>query len=73
MEGIEGRKPVFGRRRLPSNANEAVLIGITLIFVSLHSYNSLCNRGSALVLVIWLPVIQLYWKLYSDLQILLDM
>ena len=47
------------------------LLGITLIFVSLHSYNSLCNRGSALVLVIRL--IQLYWKLYSDLQILLDM
>jgi len=43
----------------------------TLIFVSLHSYNSLRNRGSVLVLVIRL--IHFYWKLFSNLQILLDM
>ena len=34
------------------------LLGITLIFFSLHSYDSLCQRGSELVLVIRL--IQLY-------------
>jgi len=48
-----------------------ILLGITLIFFSLHSYDSLCNRGSELVLVIRL--IQLYWKLSLNLQILLDM
>jgi len=47
------------------------LIGITLIFFSLHSYDSLCQRGSELMLVIRLN--QLYWKLSLNLQILLDM
>ncbi len=46
------------------------LLGITLIFFSLHSYDSLCQRGSELMLVIRL--IQLYWKLSLNLQILLD-
>jgi len=48
-----------------------IVLGITLIFVSLHSYNSVCNRGSVLVLVIRL--IRLQWELYSNLQILLDL
>ena len=47
------------------------LLGITLIFFSLHSYDSLCQRGSEFVLVIRL--IQLYWKLSLNLQILRDM
>ena len=40
-------------------------IGITLIFFSLNSYDSLYQRGSKLVLVIRL--IQLYWKLSLNL------
>ncbi len=47
------------------------LSGITLILFSLHSYDSLCQRGSDFVLVIRL--IQLYFNLSLNLQILLDM
>ena len=48
--------------------NFFILLGITLIFFSLHSYDSLCQRGSELVLVIRLS--QLYWKLGLNLRIL---
>jgi len=46
------------------------LSGITLTLFSLHSYDSLCQRGSDLVLVIRL--IQLYFNLSLNLQILRD-
>jgi len=47
------------------------LLGITLICFSQHSYDSLCQRGSGFVLVIWL--IQLYLNLSLNLRIVLDM
>ena len=64
-----GSAPTARRKNQPKYSE--VCPGITLIFFSLHSYDSLCQRGSELVLVI--RPSQLYWKLGLNLRILLGM